>query len=85
MTLNAFEKKANTAAHTAKGSVWALHPSEVEKMFWRKMMSGDGGSVEYGDNMDGTAFSTSANDPLGCSDWNLTVGTLNYVPPNPLR
>ena len=50
-------------------------------MYWKEMTSGARTEVEYGDNLDGTAFSASPKDPLGCSDWNLAVRTLDYVPP----
>lgn len=37
------------------------------------MVHGDRGTVEYGVNVEGSAFSSDPNDRLGTSKWNLKV------------
>lgn len=49
--------------------------ANLEKEFWREMASGKKGTVEYGVNVEGSAFSTNPNDLLGKSKWNLKVFT----------
>ncbi|KAJ1376380.1 JmjN domain [Sesbania bispinosa] len=39
--------------------------------FWYEMAHGEKGTVEYGVNVEGTAFSCDPNDRLGTSKWNL--------------
>lgn len=51
-----------------------LPPAYVEKEFWKEMTLAKTGMVEYGINIDGSAFSsTFTDDPLGCSKWNFKV------------
>nr|GMC58074.1 lysine-specific demethylase JMJ706-like [Ipomoea batatas] len=72
-TLDGFEKMAGRRAARKYGISGCLPASYLEKQFWEEM-SGGGGKiemVEYGINIDGSAFSSSVNDPLGASNWNL--------------
>ena len=40
--------------------------------YWRQMLSGDNPLIEYGNDVEGTAFcSADSGDPLGSSTWNL--------------
>ncbi|KAH1235368.1 Lysine-specific demethylase [Glycine max] len=48
-----------------------LPSSYVEKEFWQEMAQGEKGTVEYGVNVEGSAFSCDPNDRLGTSKWNL--------------
>lgn len=48
-------------------------PAYMEKVFWHEMVNGQKGTVEYGVNVDGSAFSCDPNDQLGKSKWNLKV------------
>lgn len=50
-----------------------LPPSYVEKKFWLEMTHGRKGTVEYGVNIEGSAFSTDPNDQLGKCKWHLKV------------
>jgi hypothetical protein len=45
----------------------------MEKVFWHELARGKKGTVEYGVNVDGSAFSCDPNDHLGKSKWNLKV------------
>lgn len=51
----------------------SLPPTYLEKEFWKEIGSGKTESVEYACDVDGSAFSSSPNDPLGSSKWNLKV------------
>lgn len=43
--------------------------------YWRQVSSNDNPVVEYGNDVEGTAFCTpDQQDPLGSSSWNLQVG-----------
>ena len=81
MTLAEFEKKANEATKKALGDSLAPPSSEIERMYWEEMGSDKEMEVEYGADLEGSAFSTSPDDPLGRSDWNLKVRLLNSTPP----
>lgn len=52
-----------------------LPATYVEKEFWSEIASGNTESVEYACDVDGSAFSSSPNDELGNSKWNLKVLT----------
>lgn len=40
--------------------------------YWRQMLGSDNPLIEYGNDVEGTAFcSADSNDPLGSSSWNL--------------
>ena len=44
----------------------------VQADYWRQMLGSDNPLVEYGNDVEGTAFcSADADDPLGSSSWNL--------------
>lgn len=45
----------------------------LEEEFWHEISSGKIESVEYACDVDGSAFSSSPNDQLGKSKWNLEV------------
>lgn len=76
-TLDGFEKLAGRRAARKYGISGCLPASYLEKQFWEEMSGGGGKKemVEYGINIDGSAFSSSVNDPLGASNWNLNVAT----------
>lgn len=57
-----------------------LCPVYLEKEFWREMSRGIE-TVEYGVNIDGTAFSSDPNDQLGQSKANLKVKFLSQLQP----
>ncbi|XWS58738.1 hypothetical protein CRYUN_Cryun08bG0060000 [Craigia yunnanensis] len=65
-----FEKMANKAFAKRFPQSTSLSPVYLEKEFWREMARGIG-TVEYGVNIDGTAFSSDPNDQLGQSKGNL--------------
>ena len=48
----------------------------MEEEFWHEIAVGKTGTVEYACDVEGSAFSSSPNDPLGKSKWNLKVLTL---------
>lgn len=50
-----------------------LPSTYLEKEFWQEIACGKTESVEYACDVDGSAFSSSPNDPLGKSNWNLKV------------
>ncbi|XP_019184182.1 PREDICTED: lysine-specific demethylase JMJ706-like [Ipomoea nil] len=71
-TLDGFEKMAGRKTARKYGISGCLPASHLEKQFWEEMSRGGKKEmVEYGINIDGTAFSSSVNDPLGASNWNL--------------
>jgi hypothetical protein len=45
----------------------------VEAEFWKEITSGRSSSIEYGCDIEGSAFSNSSVDPLATSKWNLKV------------
>ena len=45
----------------------------MEEEFWHEIAFGKMESVEYACDIDGSAFSSSSNDQLGRSKWNLKV------------
>lgn len=54
-------------------SAGSLPASYLEKEFWHEIARGTTESVEYACDVDGSAFSSSPNDQLGKSKWNLKV------------
>lgn len=48
----------------------------MEEEFWHEIAVGKTETVEYACDVEGSAFSSSPNDPLGKSKWNLKVLTL---------
>lgn len=49
----------------------------MEMIFWHEMMTQEKNKkmVEYGVNVDGSAFSSEKNDQLGRTKWNMKVCT----------
>ncbi|KAH1139021.1 hypothetical protein AAZX31_10G181500 [Glycine max] len=70
-TYHDFEVLANKAFFSRFHNSRDLPSSYVEKEFWHEMAHGEKGTVEYGVNVEGSAFSCDPNDRLGTSKWNL--------------
>ncbi|KAL4586272.1 hypothetical protein LXL04_010908 [Taraxacum kok-saghyz] len=70
-TLRDFEVMANRVTANKYRLSGCLPSSYLEKEFWHAMIHGKKGTVEYGVNVDGSAFSSSSNDLLANSKWNL--------------
>ncbi|XP_027189101.2 lysine-specific demethylase JMJ13-like [Cicer arietinum] len=70
-TYHEFEVMANKAFSNRFCSSEAISSSDVEKAFWHEMMHGEKRTVEYGVNIEGSAFSCDPNDRLGTSKCNL--------------
>ncbi|KAL1324457.1 hypothetical protein AAHE18_13G091300 [Arachis hypogaea] len=73
-TYHEFEALANQAF---------IGSADVEKEFWHEMVNGEKGTVEYGVNVEGSAFSCHPNDKLGRSKWNLK--NFSRLPQSTLR
>ncbi|MED6194978.1 hypothetical protein PIB30_033702 [Stylosanthes scabra] len=78
-TYHEFEVLANQA-FISSGCVSS---SDVEKRFWHEMVNGEKATVEYGVNIEGSAFSCHPNDKLGRSKWNLK--NFSRLPQSTLR
>jgi len=72
-TYHEFEALANEAFFSRFCSSGGLPSSHAEKEFWHEMVHGEKGTVEYGVNVEGSAFSCDPDDRLGTSKWNLKV------------
>ncbi|XP_016459226.1 lysine-specific demethylase JMJ13-like [Nicotiana tabacum] len=72
-TIRDFEIMANKATARRYCISGCLPPAYVEKEFWKEMVHAKKGMVEYGINIDGSAFSSTFNDPLGSSKWNFKI------------
>jgi len=72
-TYEEFEALANKTFFSRFHCSGGLPSSCVEKEFWHEMMHGKKGKVEYGINVEGSAFSCDPDDRLGTSKWNLKV------------
>ncbi|KAL8141752.1 hypothetical protein V2J09_014784, partial [Rumex salicifolius] len=70
-TFRDYEKMANKLFARKYYSAGCLPPSYLEKEFWHELAFGKMESVEYACDVDGSAFSSNTNDPLGKSRWNL--------------
>ncbi|XP_061357216.1 lysine-specific demethylase JMJ13-like [Gastrolobium bilobum] len=70
-TYHEFEALANKVFFSRFCSSEGLPSSYVEKEFWNEMAHGVKGTVEYGVNIEGSAFSCDPHDRLGTSKWNL--------------
>ncbi|XP_014490893.1 lysine-specific demethylase JMJ706-like [Vigna radiata var. radiata] len=70
-TYHEFEALANKTFFSRFHCSGGLSSSCVEKEFWHEMMHGEKGTVEYGVNVEGSAFSCDPDDKLGISKWNL--------------
>ncbi|KAL6911768.1 hypothetical protein ACP4OV_000573 [Aristida adscensionis] len=66
-----FEKMANKEFVRRYSSAACLPPRYMEEEFWHEITFGKMESVEYACDIDGSAFSSSPNDQLGISKWNL--------------
>ncbi|KAK4362791.1 hypothetical protein RND71_018032 [Anisodus tanguticus] len=72
-TIRDFEIMANKATARKYCISGCLPPAYVEKEFWKEMVHAKKGMVEYGINIDGSAFSSTFTDPLGRSKWNFKI------------
>ncbi|KAL2339381.1 hypothetical protein Fmac_007321 [Flemingia macrophylla] len=70
-TYHEFEALANKAFLSRFHSSESLPSSYVEKEFWHEMAHGEKRTVEYGVNVEGSAFSCDPDDRLAASKWNL--------------
>lgn len=70
-TFRDFEKMANKGFVRRYSSSACLPPRYMEEEFWHEIAFGKMESVEYACDIDGSAFSSSPNDQLGRSKWNL--------------
>ncbi|KAL6501513.1 hypothetical protein OROGR_026646 [Orobanche gracilis] len=82
-TFRDFEKMANKTFARRYLSAGCLPPTFMEKEFWHEIACGKTESVEYACDVDGSAFSSSPDDPLGKSRWNLKK--LSRLPKSILR
>ncbi|KAL3817910.1 hypothetical protein ACJIZ3_003815 [Penstemon smallii] len=82
-TFREFEKMANKIFARRYYSAGCLPATYMEKEFWHEISCGRTESVEYACDVDGSAFSSSPNDPLGKSRWNLKK--LSRLPKSILR
>ncbi|KAG9150463.1 hypothetical protein Leryth_010851 [Lithospermum erythrorhizon] len=82
-TLRDFEKMANKVFARRYSIAGCLPTTYMEKEFWSEMACGKTESVEYACDVDGSAFSSSSDDPLGKSKWNLKK--LSRLPKSVLR
>lgn len=70
-TFREFEKMANKEFVRRYSSAACLPSRYMEEEFWHEIAFGKMESVEYACDIDGSAFSSSSNDQLGRSKWNL--------------
>eukprot|EP01018_Ginkgo_biloba_P005427 Gb_21111 [translate_table: standard] len=82
-TFRDYERTANKIFSRKYSSAGNLPAKFVEEEFWRELTSGKTSNVEYACDIEGSAFSSSANDPLGTSKWNLK--DLSRLPKSTLR
>uniref|UniRef100_A0A0E0K3X6 JmjN domain-containing protein n=1 Tax=Oryza punctata TaxID=4537 RepID=A0A0E0K3X6_ORYPU len=82
-TFRDFEKMANKEFVRRYSSAACLPPRYMEEEFWHEIAFGKMQSVEYACDIDGSAFSSSPNDQLGISKWNLK--RLSRLPKSTLR
>lgn len=82
-TFRDFEKMANKIFARRYSSAGSLPATYLEKEFWHEIACGTTESVEYACDVDGSAFSSSPNDQLGKSKWNLKK--LSRLPKSTLR
>ncbi|XP_055961269.1 lysine-specific demethylase JMJ13-like isoform X2 [Mercurialis annua] len=81
-TLNSFKRMADEAFLRRFPCPKDVALERLEKAFWLEMSIGQE-KVEYAINVDGSAFSTDPDDPLGSSKWNLK--TLPELPESVLH
>ncbi|KAK6947382.1 Zinc finger, C5HC2-type, partial [Dillenia turbinata] len=82
-TFRDFEKMANRVFARRYCSAGCLPATYLEKEFWHEIACGKTVTVEYACDVDGSAFSSSSNDQLGKSKWNLKK--LSQLPKSTLR
>ncbi|PON91244.1 JmjC- JMjN-domain containing protein [Trema orientale] len=82
-TYREFERMANKVFVRRFRSSGCLTSASLEKEFWHEMACGKKGTVEYGVNVEGSAFSSDPKDHLGKSKWNLK--NLSRLPKSTLR
>ncbi|CAA7403854.1 unnamed protein product [Spirodela intermedia] len=82
-TFRDFEKMANKEFSRRYASAGCLPAKYLEQEFWHEIARGKSDYVEYACDIDGSAFSSSANDQLGKSKWNLQ--TFSRLPNSILR
>ncbi|XP_022159007.1 lysine-specific demethylase JMJ706-like isoform X2 [Momordica charantia] len=82
-TFRDFEKMANKVFERRYRSSGCLPAKYLEKEFWHEIVGGKTETVEYACDVDGSAFSSSPNDELGKSKWNLKK--LSRLPKSVLR
>ncbi|XP_059641507.1 lysine-specific demethylase JMJ13-like isoform X2 [Cornus florida] len=82
-TFRDFEKVANKVFARRYCSTGCLPTTYLEKEFWHELACGKTESVEYACDVDGSAFSSSPDDHLGNSKWNLKK--LSRLPKSILR
>ncbi|XP_058104009.1 lysine-specific demethylase JMJ13-like [Magnolia sinica] len=82
-TFRDFEKMANKVFARRYSSAGCLPARYLEEEFWHEIACGKTETVEYACDVDGSAFSTSPNDQLGKSKWNLKK--LSRLPKSILR
>ncbi|KAJ8613625.1 hypothetical protein MRB53_036919 [Persea americana] len=82
-TFREFEKMANKVFARRYSSSGCLPSRYMEEEFWHEIAVGKTGTVEYACDVEGSAFSSSPNDPLGKSKWNLKK--LSRLPKSILR
>ncbi|XP_059667398.1 lysine-specific demethylase JMJ13-like isoform X2 [Cornus florida] len=70
-TLQDFDKMANKVFAGKYFISGCLPSAYLEREFWNEIAHGKKGTVEYGANVDGSAFSSHPHDQLGRSKWNL--------------
>ncbi|KAK1261827.1 Lysine-specific demethylase REF6 [Acorus gramineus] len=78
-----FEKMANKVFSRRYSSAGCLPAKYLEEEFWREIACGKTETVEYACDVDGSAFSSSPNDELGRSKWNLKK--ISWLPNSTLR
>jgi hypothetical protein len=74
-----YEKMANKFFARKFHSTAILPHKFVEAEFWKEIASGRSSLIEYGCDIEGSAFSNSSLDPLGTSKWNLKVCIWKWV------
>ncbi|XP_020577636.1 lysine-specific demethylase JMJ706-like isoform X2 [Phalaenopsis equestris] len=75
-TFRDFERMANKEFARRYYSAGCLPSKYIEEQFWREIAFGRTEYVEYACDIDGSAFSSSPNDQLGKSKWNLKLARL---------
>jgi len=76
-TIGQYEAMANEYIKRKFGTTGVLPPRMVEVEYWRQRemppVNGKYDWVDYGNDVEGSAFTDHASDPLGSTKWNLKV------------